>query len=464
MSADKYTITKLNSDNYFNWRFRVEMILKEKDLWHVISENRPSPITDIWKKQDEKAFATIVNTVEDSQLQHVRSCKTTKEAWGSLKEFHEKDSPGSRVRILRTIMNQRIDENGDIEQHVNKLNELFQKLLAHGDEIRPEFLMSATLLGSLPSSYDSLITALEARREDELTSSFVRSKIVDEYRRRKERNDSGGDSTALKVSTNKNGQNNNNNRLKTCVFCKKKGHIRSECRKFTKWLEEKRGKSEANMVDHESKSNGEILFMVGKVDGWILDSGATCHISCRKDNFVSLNDNHREKVSVANGNEVMSSGRGNVKIDFVNDDGTSTKVTMCDVLFVPDIGGNLISVKRLTEKGFKINFMNNKCEIRTEQNKQIAVGNIKDNLYKMSVKESINFVKNDYKKCIHDWHRILGHPDIEADQVILLMVIKWSIAMKNAKQCQIVRFVLKEKCRELNFLKNHKTDQKKHLN
>lgn len=88
----------------------------------------------------------IVLTVEDSQIQHIRNSKTAKEAWKSLKEFHEKDTPGSRVRILRSIMRQRVDDNGNIEEHVHKMNEIFQKLLALGDKIKPDFFMVAMII------------------------------------------------------------------------------------------------------------------------------------------------------------------------------------------------------------------------------------------------------------------------------------------------------------------------------
>lgn len=222
-------------------------------------------------------------------------------------------------------MNQRIDENGDIEQYVSKLNELFQKLLALSNEIKPEFFMSATLLGSLPSSYDNLITALEARNEDDLTSAFVRSKIIEEYRRRKERDGHNIDSTVLKVTYNQ-------IQKSSCKFCKKPGHVQKDCHKFTKWLENKRNRTDANLIEQSTSSYDDVLFVVGKMDGWILDSGATCHISCCKNLFETLNIKHREKVSVANGNEVVSSGRGSIIVDFVNDNGVSTKVTICEVL------------------------------------------------------------------------------------------------------------------------------------
>lgn len=52
-------------------------------------------------------------------------------------------------------------------------------MLALGEETTEDFIFSATLLGSLPESYDNLISAQDAR-DEELTSSFVCSKVIAE--------------------------------------------------------------------------------------------------------------------------------------------------------------------------------------------------------------------------------------------------------------------------------------------
>lgn len=44
----------------------------------------------------------------------------------------------------------------------------------------------ALILFSLPSSYDTLVTALQTRPEDDLTFDYVIGIIINEYRRRRD--------------------------------------------------------------------------------------------------------------------------------------------------------------------------------------------------------------------------------------------------------------------------------------
>lgn len=118
-------------------------------------------------------------------------------------------------------MRQRLEEGGNMDAHVNKMTELFQKLLAMCEEIKPEFFMCATLLGSVPESYDALIQALEARSEEDLTSNLVSSKLIAEYKRRNERNQDEKDAIALKIESSKAMDDTG------CFFCKLPGQLPS---------------------------------------------------------------------------------------------------------------------------------------------------------------------------------------------------------------------------------------------
>lgn len=82
-----------------------------------------------------------------------------------------------------------------------------------------------------------------------------------------------------------------------------------------------------------------------------MDSGATCHVVKNKEQFISFDSTHREKLSVANGQQVMSEGKGTVRIEFLNVDNKKSTVLISNALYIPTIGGNLISVHCLVENG-----------------------------------------------------------------------------------------------------------------
>ena len=62
---------------------------------------------------------------------------------------------------------------------------------------RPDFYVAAFLLSSLPESYENLVTALDARPDDELTLEYVEGILIDEFKRRTENNDKS--KTALRA-------------------------------------------------------------------------------------------------------------------------------------------------------------------------------------------------------------------------------------------------------------------------
>lgn len=233
MSTDiKYSIAKLNSNNYFNWRYKLQMLLIEKDVWDVIDKEPPNPITNAWTKKDRKALSTIALHVEDDQIQHIRNCETAADAWDSLKDIHEKDTPNNRAYILRKMMRKSLPEGGDVEKHLNEINELYQKLIALGTTFKPDFIKSAIYLGSLPESYNNLVTVLEVK-DEELTSNFVYSKIMEEFQRRKEKQDARynykSDSHPPSAMMSKID--------KICHYCKEHGHYKRNCGKYVEWLE-----------------------------------------------------------------------------------------------------------------------------------------------------------------------------------------------------------------------------------
>lgn len=170
----------------------MELMLIDENLWEVSSEEKAaaSEVTKVaaWNKKDDKARARIGLLVEDNQLLHIRKAKTAMASLTVLKEYHQKCTLTSKVLLLKRICRTVLIESGDMEMHISTFSNNINQLSALGQDL-PDNLIAALLLESLPESYDNLVTALETRPESDTTINFIKSKLIDEFKRRKEARD-----------------------------------------------------------------------------------------------------------------------------------------------------------------------------------------------------------------------------------------------------------------------------------
>lgn len=228
MDLKENRIVKLNNENYSIWKYKMELILIKEDLWdkvmkeRVVEEEAPTAAAEAdWKKSDNKTRALIGLSVEDDQLTHIRKEVTAWGSWEVLRKYHEKSSLSNKVHIMRVICSLKMGENGNAEEHINQLRELFQKLTDIGKDKLSESWSVAMLLSSLSRSYDTLITALEAREEKDLTFAFVQQKVLAEYERRCNNvAESTSSESALALTSKGKGIH--------CFFCKKRNHMRKD--------------------------------------------------------------------------------------------------------------------------------------------------------------------------------------------------------------------------------------------
>lgn len=113
----------------------------------------------------------------------------------------------------------KLDKGADLEMHIARVTEAFQQLNNIGKDFRTEDWHVTVLLGSLPESFDTLITALELR-QSELTTAVVEQRLLDEWKKRKDKNSGEADgAVALHVNTNSRDKYRQDI---VCYFCKEK--------------------------------------------------------------------------------------------------------------------------------------------------------------------------------------------------------------------------------------------------
>jgi hypothetical protein len=97
----------LNSQNYANWKIKMEDLLIVKDLYEPIdkSEIPKGVLESDWKLLNRKAMATILQCVDVSVLQHVANDTNAHEMWQKLSGLYERKNALNRTSLMRKIVN-----------------------------------------------------------------------------------------------------------------------------------------------------------------------------------------------------------------------------------------------------------------------------------------------------------------------------------------------------------------------
>ena len=116
---------------------------------------------------------------------------------------------------------------------------------------------------------------------------------------------------------------------------------------------------------------------------WLIDSGASKHMSGYKETFTDLvmKDSSR-KVRLGDDRPCSIKGKGTTSYKLIS----SRQLKMEDVLFVPELKRNLLTISRLEKKGFKVAFANGEVLIwpkgKTIEDADV-IGIHEDGLYKL---------------------------------------------------------------------------------
>ncbi|CAA9994150.1 unnamed protein product [Nesidiocoris tenuis] len=320
-------------ENYNNWKFSMKMYLIHEQLWECVqgTENNAA--------KDQIALAKICLSVLPTTFVHVRNAKTSTEAWENLRKAYEDRGLLRRLTLLRKLFSIKLEQYGSMETYVSEIMSLSQKLQDIDSALEDEFI-GVLMLNGLTSNYDPMIMALE-NSGIQITSELVKAKLLQEDS--KIVGESQPDSALVT------GKFKKHKKKIFCYSCKKEGHFKSQC------PQKKTEKSSAHSV----------LFATALATAkfnqhdWFVDSGATSHMTMRRDWAQEVQPCEQKEVVVANDEKLTCQGTGDVKITLQG----GTSKTLQDVMIVPQLAANLLSVSKIVEKGLTVVFSKDGCKV-----------------------------------------------------------------------------------------------------
>lgn len=430
----KVSIVPLNGSNYPTWKVQCQMALVRDGLWGIVKGEVATPLRT--EKEEypkfvakrDRALATIVLSIEPSLLYLLGDPRDPATVWRKLADQFQARTWANRLSLRRKLHGLTLKDGESVQDHIKQMIETFDALSIIGDPIDEDDRV-VYLLASLPESFNMIVTALEAS-VDVPKMETVTERLLHEERKMKQRDaDANGDAKAMTSKQKFKGKG------PKCHHCGKFGHIKRNCRNLLRSEQndekqsQKGSKQKSNKAEVKRKNDNECVGLVvsqalsvksgEKMNSWIVDSGATCHMCNNRKMFIEFESSQPiQEVTLGDGYSVEATGSGSVMLNMILADDKIQKCKLSNVLYVPRLSYNLLSVSMATQSGKTVKFSANECSLMDANGKPIAIAKKVDSLYYVHCQEHKEAhsaaTESAHKETKGTtWHRRFGHLGVQ---------------------------------------------------
>ncbi|GBL74760.1 Copia protein, partial [Araneus ventricosus] len=357
----KYFVDQFDGANFAVWARRIESIFVAKNLDKFLNKEADETKDDE-VSASKKAYALMLSSLSDKVLVSLSDENTCASIFQKLKSTYLRDGAVSQILIRKRLAMPKKKKEVSMQEHLNEVNGLVNQLKSCGVQISDMDIIVYILM-SLPPEYDSTKSAIENQPSEHVSLQFVVSRLLDAEALLKDRRVS--ETKAPRSELSNDVAFPTNQRTVVCFKCNKKGHIARFCDKTVvchhcgKLGHKKRNcrhltRKKPSFKEEEAAA---ISFVVGEgeVKKFIVDSGATSHMCSQREWFEELKPSSRTVSCAAKSSLLEVAGTGVIRGRLKN----GQEIVLTNVLFIPELNGNLISVKQIQKAGYSVLFKDN---------------------------------------------------------------------------------------------------------
>jgi gag-polypeptide of LTR copia-type len=379
----KLPLLKADGSNYAFWKCHVETVFTFYDLWSVVDGSfiKPDPAVDadgtaMWKTKNESAQMYLVMAMTDELLHSVLDTKSAKVTWDRLAERYEGKGEQKVTHLIDDVFRRQFLDMEPLEPQINSLVHSARTITAL-ELALDDCIIAHTIIRALPPSLSTLKTILSTC--DNIDIEYTKSQIICNEQRRIHK--SGIAATvfftksglATKKGKGK-GKGKDDKSKKYCTHCKIMGHDASECRKLKKEQEAKAANSAkpttatpaamAKIANTDEPASDETVRTVHVFcaqshptnlklhqHSWIMDSDASRTMCSNRKWFQQFSNLARDiPVVLGDNSAIQGVGQGCIHVR-MHAGNEWNDVILQNVLYVPELHGNLLSISHLTDRG-----------------------------------------------------------------------------------------------------------------